>query len=120
MNHLPRTPTGGGRVIAEDAISPDTVNDLVGAKLRRFNRILPWTGEKLRLRDELDALCERHGYIGFMGDPRNYVAHLVGQSYLYDVPPNKRGWLERFRGQRVRVICLHSGKFRRWLRVGPV
>ena len=120
MNRLPRTPSHGGRVIAGDAIRPDTVNDLVRAKLRRFNRIPTWTGEKRRLREELGALCTRHGYVGFQGDPRDYAAHLVGQSFLYDVPSDKRGWLERFRGKRVRIICLYSGSFRRWLRVGVV
>lgn len=114
------TPTRGGRVVSADAILPDTVNDLVRAKLRQFNRIKTWTREKTRVRKELDALCAKHGYIGFEGDPRNYAAQLVGESYLYDVPPNKRGWLSQFQGKRVRVICLYSGKYRRWLRVGVV
>lgn len=118
MNRLPWTPQRGGRVIPGYEILPDTVNDLIGAKLRRFNRIPNWTREKRRLRAELDALCAFHGYIGFEGDPRDYAAHLVGQSYLYDVPADKRGWLARFRGRRVRIICLYSGQFRRWLRVG--
>ena len=73
-----------------------------------------------RLREELDALCKTHGYIGFWGDSRNYALHRVGQSLQYDVPPNKRGWLAPLRGQRVRIICLYSGPYRRWLRAGPI
>ena len=39
-------------------------------------------------------MCAFHGYIGFEGDPRGYAAHLVGQSYLYDVlPTSAAGWL---------------------------
>lgn len=114
------TPYVGGAVIPVEAIRQDCCNDLVGAKLRQFNAHLTWTAEKRRLRKELDALCERHGYIGFQGDYRNYGLQRVGQSLQYDVPVDKRGWLMPFRGKRVRIICLYSGKFRRWLRAGPV
>jgi hypothetical protein len=92
----------------------------VSAKLRLFNAQPTWTRKKRRLREELDALCKAYGYIEFEGDYRNYALHRVGQSLQYDVPPNKRGWLTPLRGQRVRIICLYSGPYRRWLRAGPV
>lgn len=120
MNLFDNMPRIDGRVISREAMHPDTVNDLVAAKLWRFNRVRTWSGTKRRLREELDQLCDFHGYIGFEADPRDYAAHIVGQSFLYDVPAAKRGWLSPFRGQRVRVICLYSGAFRRWLRVGAV
>ena len=119
MHLFDNMPQIGGRVIPKAEILPDTVNDLIAAKLRRFNRIQTWNGTKRRLREELDHLCDFYGYIGFEADPRDYAAHVVGQSFLYDVPAKKRGWLSPFRGKRVRVICLYSGAFRRWLRAGP-
>jgi hypothetical protein len=60
------------------------------------------------------------GYVGCTVDPRTYLVHQVGQSFLYDVPLNKRGRLAAFRGKRVRLVCLGSGTFTRWVRVGPV
>lgn len=113
-------PRMGGRVIPKTEIIPDTVNDLIAAKLRRLNRLRTWNGTKRRVREELDHLCDFHGYTGFEADPRDYAAHIVGQSFLYDVPATKRGWLSPFRGVQVRIICLYSGTFRRWLRAGPV
>lgn len=114
------TPWDGGSVIPAHAVLPDRCNDIVAAKLKQFNALETWTPQKKRLRKELDALCAKHGYIGFEGDYRNYGLQRVGQSLRYDVPMNKRGWLAPFRGKRVRIICLYSGKFRRWLRAGPV
>lgn len=120
MSQFEKMPRMGGRVIPKTEILPDTVNDLIAAKLRRFNRLRTWNGTKRRLREELDHLCGFYGYIGFEADPRDYAAHIVGQSFLYDVPATKRGWLSPFRGVRVRIICLYSGSFRRWLRAGGV
>ena len=107
-------------MIPTHAMRPDRVDDLVGAKLRLFNAQPTWTRKKRCLREELDALCEAHGYVGFRADYRHYGVRIVGQSIQYDVPANKRGWLAPFRGQRVRLICIYSGQFRRWVRAGPV
>ena len=120
MQWLMEMPARGGSVIPAHAMRPDRVDDLVSAKLRLFNAQPTWTRKKRRLREELDALCKAHGYIEFEGDYRNYALHRVGQSLQYDVPLNKRGWLAPLRGQRVRIICIYSGKFRRWVRAGPV
>jgi hypothetical protein len=77
------------------------------------------TRKKRRLREELETLCEAHDYIEFAGDARNYALHRVGQSLQYDVPPNKLGWLAPLRSQRVRIICLYRGPYRRLLRILP-
>jgi hypothetical protein len=120
MQWLMEMPTVGGKVIPAHAMLPDRADDLIGAKLKLFNAQPSWTRKKRRLREELDALCERLGYIGFWGDYRNYALHRVGQSFQYDVPLKKRGWLAPLSGKRVRIICIYSGPYRRWLRAGPV
>ena len=120
MRLFPNTPLEAGGVIAEAGILPDDVADTVGSAVQQFNSIPSWTGEKRRLREKLDALCARHGYIGFEGDPRDYAVHRVGQSFLYDVPEGKRGRLAKFCGKRIRIVCLWSGKYRRFIRVGVV
>jgi hypothetical protein len=113
-------PAEGGSVIPAHAMRPDRVDDLVGAKLKLFNAQPTWTRHKHQLRRELDLLCKDHGYIGFWADYRSYGVRMVGQSFQYDVPANKRGWLAPLRGKRVRVVCIYSGPYRRWLRAGPV
>lgn len=120
MRLFPHTPLEPGGVIAEAGMLPDDVADAVGSAVQQFNRILGWTGEKRRLREDLDALCARERYAGFEADPRDYAVHRVGQSFLYDVPEGKRGRLAKFCGKRVRIVCLWSGKYRRFIRVGVI
>lgn len=120
MIRLWNAPKQGGSVVRTEAIIRDHGSDIIIAKLRRLNRLPHWNGSKCQLRDELEALCAFHGYIGFEGDPRDYGLHLVGQSLQYDVPLDKRGNLQPFRGKRIRIICLYSGIYRRWLRAGVV
>lgn len=120
MRLFPLTPLEPGGVISEAGMLPDDVADTVGLAVQQFNMIPNWTGEKRRLREELDALCAREGYAGFEADSRDYAVHRVGQSFLYDVPEGKRGRLGKFCGKRVRIVCLWSGKYRRFVRVGMV
>ena len=115
--HRPRF---GSRLIELHNVSVDNVDDVIGTKVRRMQSIEGWTAEKKRLRSDLEAICPWFGYVGWTVDPRDYLVQRVGESFLYDVPINKRGNLAAFRGKRVRVICLGSGAFTRWVRVGPV
>lgn len=110
----------GSRIILVRDISPDTYDDCLGAKIRRIQEISGWTAEKRRLQRELEVMSPYFGYVGLHVDPREYLLHLVGQSFQYHVPLNKRGRLAQFRGKRVRMVCLGSGTFTRWIRVGPV
>lgn len=113
-------PVYGSRLIDAADVLPDTYDDVLGAKILRLQQIDRWTAEKRRLQRDLDIMCPYFGYAGWRADPRDYLIHLVGQSFQYDVPTNKRGRLARFRGVRVRLICLGSGLNTRWIRVGPV
>jgi hypothetical protein len=70
------------------------------------------------MREHLERLAIAHGYVGGWLDYRDYQLSRVGQSYQYDVPVGKRGILAQFAGKRVRLVCVYSGQFRRWVRVG--
>lgn len=113
-------PRHGSSLIQLQHVFPDTYHDVLGAKIKRMQEIDTWTSEKRRLRHDLEAMSPWFGYVGWTVDPRTYLVHQVGQSFLYDVPLNKRGRLAAFRGKRVRLVCLGSGTFTRWVRVGPV
>ena len=107
-------------MIAKKDLQPDTVTDLIGAKVRRMQRISQWNGTKRRLRDELDRMLHLYGYRALAADPRDYQLKYVGDAYQYDVPLDKRGHLQEFRGKRVRLVCVHSGCYRVGIRVGVV
>ncbi len=113
-------PPSGSRLIPGADILPDTYDDVLGAKIARMQEIGSWTAEKRRLQRHLEAMCPYFGYEGWHVDPRSYLLHQVGQSFQYQVPADKRGLLAPFRGIRVRLICLGSGIFTRWIRIGPV
>jgi hypothetical protein len=97
---------------------PDTCGDLIGAKAAKIVSIASWTSQKARMREHLERLAIAHGYVGEWLDYRDYQLTRVGQSYQYDVPVGKRGILAQFAGKRVRLVCVYSGPFRRWARIG--
>ena len=79
---------------------------------QRFNVRQKNSVTKAEAKAELLIVLERHKYIRFVGHYWRYLASRVGDSYLYDVPMNKRGHLKCFRGQRVRVLCIESSDCR--------
>ena len=105
-------------VIEPHSMLPDTRGDLIGAQAAKIVSIAPWTSQKARMREHLERLAIAHGYVGGWLDYRDYQLSRVGQSYQYDVPVGKRGILAQFAGKRVRLVCIYSGQFRRWMRVG--
>ena len=107
-------------VIKPQRMLPDTRSDLIGVQAAKIVSIAPWTSQKARMRAHLERLAIAHGYVGEWLDYRDYQLTRVGQSYQYDVPVGKRGILAQFAGKRVRLVCVYSGQFRRWVRVGAV
>ena len=113
-------PHQGSTLIRLEHVLPDQYEDILGAKIHRLQAIDSWTAEKRKLQRDLAVMSTYFGYIGLWVDPRAYLVSQVGQSFIYDVPLNKRGNLSVFRGKRIRIICLGSGAFTRWIRVGPL
>ncbi len=98
----------------------DDVNDEVGQFLKKFNQIERWVKEKHTLNTEMIKLLKKKRYIEFSGSPYRYGLQRIGESYLYDVPINQRGNLEKFSGKRIRIVCVLSGRYSRWLMAGVV
>jgi hypothetical protein len=113
-------PCQGSTLISLEHVLPDLCEDILGAKIHRLQTIDRWTAEKRKLQRDLEVMSPYFGYIGLWVDPRAYLVYQVGQSFVYDVPLDKRGNLSVFRGKRIRIICLGSGAFNRWIRVGPL
>jgi hypothetical protein len=108
-------------VIQPEEMIADTNDNLIGhlaAKLR--NTPGGWSPKKERMREHLERLTRMHQYAGAWLDYRDYQITRVGQSFQYDVPAGKRGFLGQFAGHRVRLVCTYNGQFRKWVRVGVV
>ena len=100
---------------------PDTHSDEVGRLVQAIKKIPTVTAEKRALLSELQSIATEHGYITFSAGNHRWHVGKIGESYLYEVPPNKSGYLAKFRGKVVRVVCVGSGT--RWVRTyiaGPV
>ena len=69
---------------------------------------------------ELKKILKRKRYISFFGHPSRYHLTRIGDSCLYDVPVDRKGVLTGFRGKRVRLVCVSSGRFDRVLMAGVV
>lgn len=105
--------------INPEEILRDTYQDLIGAKIRKIQRIEGWKG-KAKLRDELVKLVKFHSYKLIEVRKDDYSLHRVGQSYQYVVAEKKNGLLKPFRGKRVRLVCIYNGRFTVTAAVGVI
>ncbi len=107
-------------MISEDTVITDDLGDDVSLILQSMSDDDTWTSKKSALRDKLVSLLRKLRYVSFVGSPYKYYAHRVGDSYLYDVPLYKQGWLKKFRGKRIRLVCVGSGRYKRDYMAGVV
>jgi len=107
-------------MIADSEMIADDFSDDISMILNDIRRLNSWTAKKAQLRSDLVSLLRRHRYIEFSGSPYRYSANRVGDSYLCDVPLYKQGFLKKFRGKRIRVVCVASGRFTREYMAGAI
>ena len=97
---------------------PDTVKDSISILIEKLNDRKNWNDETKEKLANLLKLLKKQGYIFFSGSPYRYHLHQIGNSCLYDIPMNRRGHLSVFRGKRIRIVCVSSGRYRRTLAAG--
>ncbi|MDB2479866.1 hypothetical protein N9X17_01050 [Porticoccaceae bacterium] len=107
-------------MISEDTVIRDDLDDDITLILQAMSKDSTWTSKKSALREKLVSMLWKRHYISFTGSPRKYYGYCIGDSYLYDVPLYKQGWLKRFRGKRVRIVCVGSGRYERDYMAGAV
>jgi hypothetical protein len=93
-------------------IMKDEFVDDVLALLKLLTARKGWNNEARLNQKKLWALLDSKDYITFTAGYSDYIASAIGDSYLYDVPMYKRGYLAKYRGKRVRVVCVASGSNR--------
>ena len=97
---------------------PDPLTDNAGILIKALLNRKTWGDEQKGLLEQLIHMLGRKRYITFVGHPARYQLTQIGQSCLMDVPANKRGHLSAFRGKRIRLVCVSSGRFDRRLMAG--
>jgi len=103
-----------------DKITDDILDDVQSA-LADLAKIGVRTSEARQLLGSLKDELMRKGYARFPGSPKRYHLSRVGESCLYQVPLNRRGYLSKFRGEKIRIVCVGSGRhFHRDYMVGIV
>ena len=93
-------------------IMKDEFVDDVLALLRFLTARKGWNNEAKLNQKKLWTLLDSKDYIYFTAGYSDYIASAIGDSFLYDVPMYKRGYLSKFRGKRIRVVCVASGPHR--------
>lgn len=107
-------------MIDKNAILPDNITDSASFTLKAMLNEDGWTSTKSHLRHELIQHLQNEQYISFEGCPYRYHITKVGESYLYDVPLYRQGFLKKYRGKRVRIVCVGSGRYKRSYMAGVV
>ncbi len=108
----------GSLIIPDFSLLKDEMSDEVGKVLASVADIPTMTAEKKALIVKARAMMEQEGYLTYKGrylamDAGTHSRVLgVGDSCCMNVPANKRGNLEPFRGKLIRIACVANGKGR--------
>ena len=105
--------------LAEEKL-PDPLRGDIGKLISELQARIAWGQREQDLRAQLVDRLAKQGYVSFVGHPGRYHLTVVGESCLYDVPQNRRGTLKVFRGERIRMVCVTSGRFDRGLMAGVI
>jgi len=96
------------------------IDDLIDDYQRRLAKIPTWTNEKRQLVQELEKSLKKAEFGYYHGNPADCGGPTgLGNDTVLVVPPNKRGYLQYYRGQTVRLVCVEPGRYKRTYRVGP-
>lgn len=93
-----------------EAALVDDFNDEAREYLNILQENSSWSSVKKEAQSALKLLLKEQRYIQFHSTYKRYGVSTVGASYLYDVPLYKQGNLSPFRGKRVRIVCVGSGR----------
>ena len=96
------------------------IDDLIDDYQRRLAKIPTWTNEKRQLVRDLDDSLKKAEFGCYHGNPADCGGPTgLGNDTVLVVPPKKRGYLQYYRGQTVRLVCVGPGRYKRTYRVGP-
>lgn len=96
----------------EDMIE-DLCTDEAGRLMNAMHKIPTWTKAKGAIYNSLVEVLETNKHIYFRGHFDKYHLSVIGTSCFYNVPDNRRGHLNVFRGKLIRLVCVSTGQYDR-------
>ena len=103
--------SGNMKMIKLEDIIEDSKLDEIGKKISHVQSLASGSNDKREALTELCDMMRNCKYTEFDADAKSYATIRVGESFIYDVPANKTGHLKSFRGTRIRIVCIGSGKY---------
>lgn len=89
----------------------DLRSDTVGCAINALRSKTKWDAEKYRLRDQLFDELKRQKYVKTAGTRAQFcMAGGIGFSYLYLVPPKKRGRFSSYANKLLRLVYYGSAR----------
>ena len=89
----------------------DLRSDEIGQAICALRELKKWNIEKHQLKDDLITKLLEQDYVVSVSTPSKLrMVGGVGFSYLYLVPPKKRGRFEKYSGQLLRLVYVASAK----------
>jgi len=101
-------------MINTNEILKDPLDDSIGRLLSKLACYQAFTKEKHEVVSQVIKSITKKNHLFFPGQKQNYHISAAGESFIYKVALNKRGYLKQFRGKTIRLICVGSGT--RWNR----
>ena len=98
----------------------DDYLDQIGIIARHLSKRNHWGAREQKLKDELIKKLEEQKYSFFVGDPYRYGISQIGASALVTIPETQRGHLKPFRGERIRIVCVNTGRYKRGYMAGLI
>jgi hypothetical protein len=84
----------------------DSQKDEMGQRLSELLKAKRGTGFYRGLKSSIISDLKADGYITFSTHYTRCHLTKVGESLIYQVPNNKQGHLKKFRGKKIRVLCI--------------
>ncbi len=99
---------------------PHPIDDVIDDYQQKLSKIPTWTKKKRELAQELRTALDKAGFVYYC----TRLAHCfdlsgLGNDVVRHIPSNKRGGLQPWRGQTVRIVCIEPGRYYRGYAVGP-
>ena len=101
--------------------APQAIDQKIDGMIASLLAYRGWGKCKQKVKSEFLDYLASCGYIHFPGTYRQFFGiRCVGEQKVLDLPPTRKGVLSVFKGKRVRIICVGSGRsFLREYVAGP-
>jgi hypothetical protein len=89
----------------------DQIDHELDKLIHIFSSCDGWGKAKQAAKMEMISFMKKHGFTIFPSTYRGcFGLRCVGEQMVIDLPPKRKGYLSPYKGKRVRVLCIGSGR----------